>query len=84
VITISCVESSPIAAASHRAILRHSDNQNARIEHDRALDDGLLGGLAVTPTSMRFTTRTRLFMAWLQERRFDAAKWAQNPALPVT
>jgi hypothetical protein len=46
--------------------LRNSDNQNARIEHDRAVDDELLGSL-VDHTDLYAPYNTdKVFKAWLQ------------------
>ena len=64
--------------------LRNSDNQNARIEHDRAVDDELLGSLADHTDLYALYNTDKAFKAWLQERLFDAAKRAQNPAPPAT
>ncbi len=58
--------------------LRNSDNQNARIEHDRAVDDELLGSLADHTDLYALYNTDKAFKAWLQERLFDAAKRAQN------
>jgi type I restriction enzyme R subunit len=64
--------------------LRNSDNQNARIEHDRAVDDELLGSLADHTDLYALYNTDKAFKAWLQERLFDAAKRAQAPTLPPT
>jgi type I restriction enzyme R subunit len=63
--------------------LRNSDNQNARIEHDRAVDDELLGSLADHTDLYALYNTDKSFKAWLQERLFTAAKRAQNPAPPA-
>jgi len=59
--------------------LRNSDNQNARIEHDRAVDDELLGSLADHTDLYALYNTDKSFKAWLQDRLFDVAKRAQNP-----
>jgi type I restriction enzyme, R subunit len=64
--------------------LRNSDTQNARIEHDRAVDDELLGGLADHTDLYALYNTDKSFKTWLQERLFNAAKQAQNPAPPAT
>jgi type I restriction enzyme R subunit len=53
--------------------LRNSDTQNARIEHDRALDEELLGSLADHTDLYALYNTDRAFKAWLQDRLFQAA-----------
>jgi type I restriction enzyme R subunit len=62
----------------------NSDNQNARIEHDRAVDDELLGSLADHTDLYALYNTDKAFKAWLQERLFDAAKRAQTSVPPPT
>lgn len=67
-----------------RNALRNSDVQNARIEHDRALDDELLGSLADHTDLYALYNTDRAFKAWLQERLFAAATSARaKPSLSV-
>ena len=54
--------------------LRNSDNQNARIEHDRAVDDELLGSLADHTDLYALYNTDKAFKAWLRERLFMVAK----------
>jgi type I restriction enzyme, R subunit len=54
--------------------LRNSDTQNARIEHDRAIDYELLGSLADHTDLYALYNTDRAFKAWLQERLFEAAR----------
>lgn len=54
--------------------LRNSDTQNARIEHDRAVDDELLGSLADHTDLYALYNTDKAFKAWLQERLFAAAR----------
>ncbi|MES0157563.1 type I restriction endonuclease subunit R [Mesorhizobium sp. M0018] len=60
--------------------LRNSDPQNARIEHDRAVDDELLGSLADHTDLYALYNTDKAFKAWLQDRLFAAAKRFQEPA----
>lgn len=62
--------------------LRNSDTQNARIEHDRALDDELLGSLADHTDLYSLYNSDRAFKAWLQERLFSAARAAPSKLSP--
>jgi type I restriction enzyme R subunit len=57
--------------------LRNSDTQNARIEHDRAVDDELLGSLADHTDLYALYNTDRAFKAWLQERLFAASRASQ-------
>lgn len=59
--------------------LRNSDNQNARIEHNRAVDDELLGSLADHTDLYALYNTDKAFKAWLQERLFDAARRNSQP-----
>ena len=59
--------------------LRNSDNQNARIEHDRAVDDELLGSLSDHTDLYALYNTDRAFKAWLQERLFAVAKHRSSP-----
>jgi type I restriction enzyme R subunit len=61
-----------------RNALRNSDTQNARIEHDRALDDELLGSLADHTDLYALYNTDRVFKAWLQERLFAASRGAAS------
>ena len=54
--------------------LQNSDTQNARIEHDRAVDDELLGSFADHTDLYALYNTDKAFKAWLQERLFAAAK----------
>lgn len=63
-----------------RNALRNSDSQNARIEHDRAVDDELLGSLADHTDLYALYNTDRAFKAWLQERLFAAARGSAAPA----
>jgi type I restriction enzyme, R subunit len=54
--------------------LRNSDSQNARIEHDRAVDDELLGSLADHTDLYALYNTDKAFKAWLQDRLFAAAR----------
>lgn len=54
--------------------LRNSDDQNARIEHNRAVDDELLGSLSDHTDLYALYNTDKSFKAWLQERLFAAAK----------
>jgi type I restriction enzyme R subunit len=63
--------------------LRNSDTQNARIEHDRAVDDELLGSLADHTDLYALYNTDKSFKAWLQDRLFTAARgWAGRPETP--
>jgi type I restriction enzyme R subunit len=62
--------------------LRNSDVQNARIEHDRAIDDELLGSLADHTDLYALYNTDRAFKAWLQERLFAAARIAPTEPAP--
>lgn len=57
-----------------RNALRNSDSQNARIEHDRALDDELLGSLSDHTDLYAVYNTDQAFKAWLRERLFAAAQ----------
>jgi type I restriction enzyme R subunit len=59
--------------------LRNSDTQNARIEHDRAVDDEVLGSLADHTDLYALYNTNKDFKSWLQERLFAAAKGKQKP-----
>lgn len=59
--------------------LRNSDTQNARIEHDRAVDDELLGSLADHTDLYALYNTDKAFKAWLQERLFTAARQSEGP-----
>lgn len=59
--------------------LRNSDTQNARIEHDRAVDDELLGSLADHTDLYALYNTDKAFKAWLQERLFAAARQSHGP-----
>ena len=61
-----------------RNALRNSDTQNARIEHDRAVDDELLGSLADHTDLYALYNTDRVFKAWLQERLFAASRGAAS------
>lgn len=65
-----------------RNALRNSDTQNARIEHDRALDDALLGSLADHTDLYALYNTDQAFKAWLRDRLFSAARQGQNDARP--
>jgi type I restriction enzyme R subunit len=58
--------------------LRNSDTQNARIEHDRAVDDELLGSLADHTDLYALYNTDKAFKAWLQERLFAAARFSST------
>jgi len=58
--------------------LRNSDTQNARIEHDRAVDDELLGSLADHTDLYALYNTDKAFKAWLQERLFAAARQSRG------
>jgi len=58
--------------------LRNSDTQNARIEHDRAVDDELLGNLADHTDLYALYNTDKAFKAWLQERLFAAARQSRG------
>lgn len=63
--------------------LRNSDTQNARIEHDRAVDDELLGSLADHTDLYALYNTDKAFKAWLQDRLFTAARGlAGRPETP--
>ncbi len=64
--------------------LRNSDNQNARIEHDRAVDDELLGSLADHTDLYALYNTDKTFKEWLQKQLFDAAKRSQRRVPPAT
>ena len=64
--------------------LRNSDSQNARIEHDRAVDDELLGSLADHTDLYALYNTDKAFKAWLQERLFAASKRVQNREASTT
>lgn len=57
-----------------RNALRNNDRQNARIEHDRAVDDELIGSLADHTDLYALYNTDRSFRAWLQEQLFAAAR----------
>ncbi len=65
-----------------RNALRNSDRQNARIEHDRAVDDELLGSLSDHTDLYALYSSDRAFRAWLQERLFSAARPTDPPPHP--
>jgi type I restriction enzyme R subunit len=54
--------------------LRNSDDQNARIEHNRAVDDELLGSLSDHTDLYALYNTDKSFKEWLQERLYAAAK----------
>ncbi|HEX4182224.1 MAG TPA: hypothetical protein VHY34_03080, partial [Caulobacteraceae bacterium] len=58
--------------------LLNSDAQNARIEHDRAVDDELLGSLVDHTDLYALYNTDKAFKAWLQDRLFAAARQAQG------
>jgi type I restriction enzyme R subunit len=59
--------------------LRNSDAQNARIEHDRALDEELLGSLADQTELYALYNTDTVFKTWLRERLFATARSVQTP-----
>ena len=64
--------------------LRNSDDQNARIEHNRAVDDELLGSLSDHTDLYALYNTDKAFKAWLQDRLYAVAKRGSPPsaALP--
>ena len=54
--------------------LRNSDTQNARIEHNRAVDDELLGSLSDHTDLYALYNTDKAFKDWLQNRLFEVAK----------
>ncbi|WP_202814950.1 type I restriction endonuclease subunit R [Aureimonas sp. AU22] len=61
--------------------LRNSDTQNARIEHNRAVDDELLGRLADHTDLYALYNTDQAFRVWLQERLFAAATQTSSPSI---
>jgi len=60
--------------------IRNSDTQNARIEHDRAVDDELLGSLSDHTDLYALYNTDRAFKAWLQDRLFQVASNSSSAA----
>jgi type I restriction enzyme R subunit len=60
--------------------LRNSDAQNARIEHNRAVDDELLGSLSDHTDLYALYNTDKAFKDWLQNRLFEAARQSRGSA----
>jgi type I restriction enzyme, R subunit len=58
--------------------LRNSDLQNARIEHDHAVDEELLGSLADHTDLYALYNTNKTFKEWLQDQLFEAARQARG------
>jgi type I restriction enzyme, R subunit len=58
--------------------LRNSDTQNARIEHNRAVDDELLGSLSDHTELYALYNTDKSFKDWLQNRLFEAARQSRG------
>jgi type I restriction enzyme R subunit len=58
--------------------LRNSDTQNARIEHNRAVDDELLGSLSDHTDLYALYNTDKAFKDWLQNRLFEAARQSRG------
>ena len=79
--TAICLPASPARweknlSLSHRVqnALRNSDTQNARIEHNRAVDDELLGSLSDHTDLYALYNTDKAFKDWLQNKLFEAAR----------
>ena len=60
------------ARDAYRNAREHPDEENARVEHDRALDDVLIGTIQCGAELYKLYTENEDFRRWLSNRSFSA------------
>ena len=60
------------AKDAYRNARRHPDEENARVEHDRALDDVLIDTIQCGAELYKLYTENEDFRRWLSNRSFSA------------